>query len=345
MMRALASGLERAARAPRLVLVLLIVNLASAALLAVPLARTLEVELEHKDAAGRMVQGFDFPWWSQWAEGQHAWTSSFAPDVFGIGFAFRNVDLLLRGFLPGGLFVFREAGAGGGGGGGPDAPGGIDPLLLAFGAAHLALQVFLAGGVMATLRGPGRGFTVRGLLHGSGFYFGRFARLALLVLLMDLVLFRLNVPLARWADQHARESVSEATADLWLLGRHALLLLAVLWVNMVSGYAKAVIVLEERSSAALALASALAFALSRPLRTFGHYLAVAALGLGLLALWHALDSAFEPTGYASQAVTLVLAQALLFGRIGLRVALWAGQIDLWRRGARGASPWEAAAAA
>jgi len=326
-----------------MVLLLLLVNLASAALLAVPLARTLEADLEHRDAALRMVHGFDFPWWSQWAESQHGWTSSFAPEIFGTGFAFRNLDLLLRGFLPAGLFVTREAGPGGGagGGGGPDAPAGIDPVLLALGAAYLVLQVFLAGGVFAALRGPGRGFTVRGLLHGSGFYFGRFVRLALLVLLIDFLLFRLSVPLARWADHHARESVSEATADLWLLGRHALLLLAVLWVNMVSGYAKAVIVLEERSSAALALASALAFALTRPLRTFGHYLAVAALGLGLLALWHGLDSSFEPSGYASQAVALLLAQALVFGRIGLRVALWAGQIDLWRRGAGGST--EAAA--
>ena len=332
MVKALAAGIERALRAPRLVLLLLAVNLASAALRAVPLARTLEADLEHKDAASRMVHGFDFPWWSQWADGQHGWTASFAPDVFGIGFAFRNVDLLLRGFLPGGLFLSRETGPRGGGG--ADAPAAIDPVLLAFGAGYLVLHVFLAGGVFATLRGPGPGFTVRGLLHGCGFYFGRFLRLALLVLLVDFVVFQLNVPLSLWADHHAREAVSEATADLWLLGRHAVLLLAILFVNMVSGYAKAIIVLEERSSAALALASALAFALTRPLRAFGHYLAVAVLGLGLLAVWHALDSSFEATGYASQAVTLILAQALLFGRIGLRVALWAGQIDLWRRDAR-----------
>jgi hypothetical protein len=327
------------------VLLLLAVNLSCAALLAIPLARTLEADLQHTDAARGMMHGFDFPWWSQWSDAQHGWTSSFAPDLFGAGFAFRNLDLLLRGFLPAGLFVSPEprgAGGAGGGGGGGEGAAGVDPLILAFGAAYLLLQTFLAGGVMATLRGARASWTVRGLLHGSGFYFGRFVRLMLLVLLMDFVLFRLNAPVARWADHRAREAVSESAAAAWLIGRHVLLLLALLWINMVSGYAKAVVVLEERQSAALALLSALTFALTRPLRTFGHYLAVAALGVLLLALWHAVDSRWEATGYASQAVTLLLAQGLVAGRIGLRLALWAGQIDLYRRSAQ--APWEAAAA-
>jgi hypothetical protein len=338
-LRALAEGIRRTGRSFGLVLLLLGVNLVSAALLAVPLARTLEADLRHTDAAREMMHGFDFPWWSSWAAAQHGWTFSFAPDVFGVGFAFRNVDLLLRGYLPAGLFLAREPESAGGGGGTGEGGVGVDPVILALGAAYLVVQTFLAGGVLATLRGPRGTWTVRGLLHGSGFYFGRFLRLALLVLLVDLLLFQLNAPLARWADRRAREAVSEATAAAWLLGRHALLLLAILWINMVSGYAKAIVVLEERASAALALLSALSFALGRPLRAFGHYLALAALGVALLAVWHFLDSRWEAVGYASQVVTLVLAQALMAGRIALRLALWAGQIALLRR--FGPAPWDA----
>lgn len=308
---------------------LLFVNLGSAALLAVPLARTLEKDLEHKDAAREMMHGFDFPWWSQWSDAQQGWTASFAPDIFGVGFAFKNVDLLLRGYLPAGLFTRRD----------PEAAGeesrdeapGLDPVILAFGAAYLVLQTFLAGGVLATLRGAQGSWTLRGLLHGSGFYFGRFLRLGALVLLVDFVLFGLNAPLARWADHNAREAVSESTARFWLLGRHAVLLLALLWVNMVSGYGKSIVVLEERKSAALALLSAFAFALARPLRTFGHYLVVAALGVALLGLWGVADSLWPARGYSTQIVTFLMAQALLAGRIALRLVLWAGQIALLRR--------------
>jgi hypothetical protein len=341
MLHTLAEGFRRLARSAGLVPLLLLVNLGSAALLAVPLARTLEKDLEHRDAAREMLHGFDFPWWSQWSDAQQGWTSSFAPDVFGVGFAFKNVDLLLRGYLPAGLFVVREPEVTGAAAG--DAGPGVDPVILALAAAYLVLQTFLAGGVLATLRGTRGSWSVRSLLHGSGFYFGRFLRLVALVLLVDFVIFGLHAPLARWADHQAREAVSEATAHAWLLGRHALLLLALLWLNMVSGYAKAIIVLEERSSAALALLSAFSFALARPLRTFGHYLSLAALGVALLALWTLLDGAWEPTGYATQLVTLLLAQALMAGRIALRLTLWAGQLALYRRSAQ--APPDAVAAA
>jgi hypothetical protein len=339
MRHALLEGWRRVARSFGLVLLLLAVNLLSAAVLAVPLARTLERDLEHKDAARGMMHGFDFPWWSQWSDVQHGWTSSFAPDVFGVGFAFRNLDLLLHGYVPAGLFVTREPVESSGAGAGTGDGAGVDPVILALGAAYLVLQTFLAGGVLATLRGPRGTWTVRGLLHGSGFYFARFLRLGLLVLLVHLVLFQVNAPLARWADHRAREAVSEVTAHFWLLGRHALLLLAILWVNMVSGYAKAIVVLEERSSAVLALLSALTFALARPLRAFGHYLTIAALGVALLTVWSLLDSGWETVGYGTQLVTFVLAQALMAGRIALRLALWAGQIVLYRRFAQ--APWDA----
>ena len=145
MRRALFQGFRRLARSAGLVPLLLLVNLGSAALLAVPLARTLESDLEHKDAAREMVRGFDFPWWSRWSDAQQGWTESFGPDVFGVGFAFKNIDLLLRGYLPAGLFVTREREATGEGAR-PAAPG-VDPVILAVGAAYLVLQTFLAGGV------------------------------------------------------------------------------------------------------------------------------------------------------------------------------------------------------
>ena len=77
---ALSQGFRRLARSAGLVPLLLLVNLGSAALLAVPLARTLESDLQHKDAAREMMHGFDFPWWSQWSDAQRGWTASFAPD-------------------------------------------------------------------------------------------------------------------------------------------------------------------------------------------------------------------------------------------------------------------------
>jgi hypothetical protein len=330
MLHALREGFRAAGRSWGLAVVLLLLNLALAALMAVPLAARLEADLAGSDSAQAMLYGFDYNWWSEWSDRQTGWTATFHPDVFGRGFAFKNVDLLLKGAFPAGLLAVKHTDSNGESG--PALP---DPVLLGLGLLYLVLQTFLAGGLLSVLRSAGGEWTVRGLLHGSGFYFGRMARVALLALLVDFVLFRLNAPFAAWAEARARGAVSESTAMAWLLGRHALLLLAILLVHLVSGYAKALIVLEERASAILAFASAAAFAARNVVRVCGHYFALVAAGVILLAAWSLLDSAWETSGYKTQIVTFLLFQALVLGRLFLRLGLMGGQIALYRRLASG----------
>jgi hypothetical protein len=304
-----------------LAVLLLVVNLATALMLAAPLAGILRQDLHHKQASETMMYGFDFPWWSQWSDGQSGWTRSFGPEIFGVGFAFRNLELLLKGVVPGNLFARPAA----------EGPPAVDPLILGVGLAYLLVQTFLAGGILSALRGVQGTWTVRGLLHGAGFYFGRFVRVALLALGAAWLVFALNTPLAGWADARARESVSETAAMAWLIGRHVLLLLALLFVSLVSGYAKAIVVVEERSSALLAFVSALSFCMRNGLRTFGHYLVVVLLGLLLLAGWRLLDGAYPTTGYKTQLVTFALFQLFVLARVALRVMLMGGQLALYRR--------------
>jgi hypothetical protein len=272
-----------------------------------------------------MVKGFDFPWWSQWIEEQEAFASSFAPDILGTGFAVKNVDLLLRGQLPARLL------SRGAGGEEDDAPMPVDGSVLALGVLYLLLQTFLMGGVLATLRGEQGTWTVRSVLHGSGFYFGRFLRIALVALLLAWLVFRLNIPLARWADRSAREAVSEWTAIAWILGRHAALLLALLGVSLLSTLAKAITVIEERSSALLAFVSAFGFTVRHLAPTLGLYALVGALGMLLLLVWGQADAAWPVTGYRTQLVALVLMQGLVLGRLALRLTLAGGLVALYRR--------------
>lgn len=328
----LRDGFKAVGRSPGLVLLLLAVNIGLAALLALPLARTLEKDLRQTEAAANMMYGFDYGWWSQWSDSQSGWTSSFAPDIFGAGFAFKNGDLLLKGHFPAGLFVTRDERAiARDERAGPEGEPAIDRVILGLGLLYLVVQLFLTGGVLGVLRAPQGHWTVRGLLHGAGFYFGRFLRLGLIALLADYLLFRLNVPFARWADARAREAVSENTAMAWLLGRHALLLLGILFVHMVSSYAKVIVVLEERASAVLAFLSSLSFCLGNLLRAVGQYWVVAATALLLLGVWSFLDGHWETTGYKTQIVTLLLAQGLMAGRMALRLALLGAQVGLYRR--------------
>lgn len=310
-----------------LAVLVLLVNLGLAAALAEPLAGAIQRDLEHTGASVDMLYGFDHGWWKEWSERQTGWTRNFGPDLLGNGFAAKNLDSLLKGQLPLGLFARsddREPGAE------PAPTPGLDPVVLTLGAAYLLAQTFLTGGLLGVFRSPEGGWTVRSLLHGSGFYAGRLLRVMLLALATAAVVFWIHAPLAGWMDARARESVSETGALAWSLGRHALLLGALVFVHMVSSFAKVIVVVEERSSAALAFLSSLTFCMRNLGRTLGQYVIVAGAGLALLLAWRVLDGGLEVTGYKTQLVFLLLAQTFLLARIGLRLVLLAGQVALYR---------------
>lgn len=332
MTHAIREGFRALGRSWGLAVLLWAVNVGLAALLAAPLAATLERDLRHRDAAANMMYGFDYGWWSPWSDAHTGWKGSFSPEIFGVGFAFRNLELLSKGVLPVGLFRAPTTPEPEEGRNGESVrPDHLDDVILSLGALYLVAQTFLAGGLLGVFRGPQGSWTVRGLLHGSGFYFGRFLRVAALALIGLWMVFRLNAPLAPWADQRARESVSETGALAWSFGRHLLLLLAILFVHMVSSYAKVIVAVEERSSALLALLSSLGFCLRNLHRAAGQYLALVAMGVALIVAWGALDSRWETTGYRTQLVALLLAQAFVLCRVGLRLSLLAGQVALYRR--------------
>jgi hypothetical protein len=320
MIAALRFGLSAAWRCRGLAAFLLLVNLATAAILATSLFASLEAELANRGAAARLVAGFDHDWWRRWSDAQSGHEKAFGPEILGAGFAFRNLELLLKGELPARLFRTP----------GQKPAAGALPAILALGAAYLALQAVLAGGLLATLRGPRGGFTWRGFAHACGHYAGPLARLSLLLLASVAVVFLLNRPFSAWVDERAHEALSERSALAWALGRHLVLLLALLLVHLVGGYAKAVVVLEERRSAALAALSALAFVARNKAAALGHLAAIGVLGLGSLAAFVALDAGLSVSGYRSQLLALALMQGFVLLRIGLRLALAGGQLELLR---------------
>jgi hypothetical protein len=319
---AVVSGLRRTFRSWGLGVVLLAANLGVAALLAVPLAVTLAADFRERPSAAAMRDGFDYPWWSRWSDTRTGIAGSLSPDVLGAGLGLKNLDLLLKGQIPAGLFAVRDA---------EDRRRVLlDPVILAAGAGFMAVHVFLSGGIFSVLRQAQGRWTMRAVLHGAGFHFGRFARIALLMLAAVAVVFALNAPFARWADTQARESVSETAAHAWLLGRHAVLLAALVFVHLAGTYARAITVVEERTSAGLAVLSGFAFAAGHPLATAGIAAAISALFLAAYAAWQAFDAAWTARGYATQAALLLAMQAFVLVRILLRVALSAALMDFYR---------------
>jgi hypothetical protein len=304
-----------------LVVMVLLTNLGVALVAAAPLAFQLEGELRNRGASSAMMYGFDFDWWSHWSERQQGPQAALGPELLGTGFALKNTELLLKGWLPAGLFAR----------GADRAP--VDPLILALGLGYMVLQAFLTGGILAVLRRPRGGWSVRGLVHGCGFYFGRMLRLSLLALAAAGIVFALNTPFARFVDGLAREAVSGRTALVLTLGRHALLLLALLLVHMVFSHARVLMVREERLSALLATVSSLGFCARRLAPALGQYLSLGALAMLLMLLFALADSWLTVIGYRSQLAALVLFEAFVAARIAVRLWLLASQLELQRASA------------
>jgi hypothetical protein len=315
MMRSLGGGFRGVARNYGLVLLVLATNVGLALLLAVPFAILVEHDLARTGASSGMMYGFDYDWWSRWDSQAKGFSADFGPDLTGTGFAFRNLDLLLRGQVPGGLFA-GEAG--------PDA------AILGAGVLYLLLQVFLGGGLLAVFRSPGAGWTMHGIVHASGFYFGRLFRVSLLALGAIGLIFALDAPLAAWLDGLAREAISERSALALTLGRRAALLVALGLVHMVSSYAKVILVGDERRSALLAFVSSVGFCVRHLAAALGQYVVVAALGLALVWLFGVADAGIGVVGWRTQLVALALFQAFVGARITLRLGLLAAQLELYR---------------
>ena len=315
MLSALRAGFRSLARNWGLVVLVLLANVAFALVAAAPLARQLDRDLDGLGASGGMMYGFDYDWWSEWSARQTGPSSALAPDLLGAGFAFRDLDLLLRGGLPASLFA-------------RGGHLGVDGTVLGLGALYLLLQVFLAGGLLGVFRAPRGGWTVRGLVHGAGFYFARVLRVSLLALVAAGLLFAANVPFARWVDALAREAVSGRTAVALTFGRYALLLLGLVVVHMVSSYAKVLVVCEERLSAGLAFLSSLGFCARNLPATLGQYAVVLVLGAAAVALFGAADARLAVVGWKSQLVALALFEAFVAARIALRLGLLASQVEL-----------------
>jgi hypothetical protein len=345
MLSALRDGFRSLGRNWGLVLLVLVTNLAFALVLAVPLALQLDRDLAQTGASNAMMYGFDYDWWSLWSERQVGPSRTFGPDVLGSGFAFKSLDLLLRGRLPGGLFADASRRAG------EQPPAGrewwrqdADAVVLGVGALYVVLQVFLLGGLLGVFRAPRGGWTFRSLAYGSGFYFGRLLRVSLVALALAGIVFALDVPFARWVDRLARDAVSERTALVLLIGRHALLLAALLAVHMLASFARVVVVTEERRSAVLAWLTSLGFCARNLLAAVGQYAVVIIAAVLLLGLWSLADARLVVTGWRSQLLALVGFEALVVVQIALRLGLLAGQLELYRARARRPEPVVEAAA-
>ena len=224
-----------------LVVLVLAANLAMAAVLAVPLALQLDKDLAHRGASSAMMYGFDYAWWSAWSEQQQQGPAS-ATSARDPRHRLRVPEPRAAAEGPAAARALRaRRGSRGSARRSRDRSGSA--------ALYLVLQTFLTGGLVSASSAAARRLdaararstapaSTSGACCGSPAGAGR-RRAAC----------SRSTPRSRAGSTTRRARRSrDGSAVLLTLGRHALLLVALLLLHMVVSHAQVIVVLEERLS-------------------------------------------------------------------------------------------------
>ncbi len=309
--RAVTRGFGRGLGALSVALWMWLVNL----LLAVPASLVVGEALRESIGASKVHEalrrGLDLDWLGELLHDAEGIVSTFRSSLVGPGPILDNLELWFRGEL------FEQP-----------------MLLVATGALFALVWVLLLGGAIDRLARPSGVAGLVGLLPRGLHYFSRLLRLTVLTGVLYYFLYRLSRFLFPWLEERLREVTAESTVLLWNLAVAAFVLLVFALVDMAGDYARIAIVLEERRSSLLALASGAAFVLRSPVKTLAVYLLLSAPAWAVMALWAATAPGAGPATTVNIALAFLAAQLYLVAKIVLRLVLLAGEMTVFEESRR-----------
>lgn len=199
--------------------------------------------------------------------------------------------------------------------------------------ALLALvgQAFVAGGTIEVLTSDDARPFLHRFFRGAGHFFWRFLRAGLVgavaFLPVALVLTAAFGPINRALEEADWEPA-------WYLGQATflfLLALLALVVFLALDYARIRMARDDSRRTIRAFFGGVRFVATHPRATIGVWLVIAVLTAVVFALYLAYDEIVPATTWGAILLTLVVQQLTVWLRAGLRVAMVAGEIEVWDR--------------
>ncbi len=305
--RAVRNGAARLARARRVVVWLWLANLLFALPLAVAVGASIGNSIGASQVAERLLEGLDLIWHSEYAAVTDGVGGTLQPSQVGVGAFLDNLELWFSGAL------FE-----------------LEPGLVAAGVLYALVWALLLGGVLAYLQ-SGDVPTVRGFFGFGGEFFFRFVRLTAVVGVLYYGVFRFSRWLFARLEHLTRDVTAEKSVLLVYLGAAALVLLLLVFLRMISDYAKIAMVIEDRRSALLAALRGARFVAGKPLRTFGLVLLIAGVGAVALYLYSQVAPGVGQATWLAVIGAFLVSQLFLIVRLGLRLTLLGAELDLYER--------------
>ena len=297
-------GWQRVIHAPAIAAGVFAMTFVLALPLALVVRGAIAAHLRDSLMAVRAADGANWDWWQEFSAQATGLGTTFTPSVIGVATTIDSVSSVLDRRAP------------------------IAPVAWAL-AFYLAGWLFVSGGIIDRYarQRPTRTY---GFFAASGTFFFRFVRLGALVGVVYWWLFTYVHP---WLFGQVYETLTrnlnvERTAFAWRVALYVVFGLLVVFVNVLTDYAKARIVVEDRRSAAGALAAAWRFIRRHPRRVFGLYALNAITFIALVGVWALV--APGAGGSVTTWIGFVLTQLYVIARLLFKLQFLASETALFQ---------------
>jgi len=198
------------------------------------------------------------------------------------------------------------------------------------GIVYLLVNIFLTGGIIASLTAKHR-VSMRRFLNTAGRYFLRYLRLfVILAIVIGLLVAGYGMGLSDIVDSRRENALTDVSSFFWRAGPLFALLVIVSLILMVFDYAKIRTIVDGRRSMFFASFAALGFALRRGLRTVSLFYLNLLIVLVLWALYLLVENQFSNATLFSMISLFVVQQLFILSRVWMRLSFFSSQLAFYQ---------------
>jgi hypothetical protein len=301
-------GSTNTRKAARMILLLLIVNLAFSLVLALPMYHSLKDSFGDSLVGEQMAKGFDYLWWEEFRDEAEGLEKTFNPSIIGKGAILNNLEgLLMMRFL------------------------GLPPIVLLVGLLYIILHTFLAGGMLTILSPNEVKFSLGKFFRGAGSHFFRFFLLMLLSWLFFILFPFMSFGILGSILENVRENAfSEITPFYLGLVFNAVVLVLFLFIQMVFDYGRITVVLEESRNVLKATFRAFGFVFGHLGSTLGLFYLLFLVQVAVTLVYIFIQAHIPQSHFWGVLIAFLFQQMFIYSLIWVRCWLYSSQMELYR---------------
>jgi hypothetical protein len=301
-------GFANTRKAARMILLILIINLAFSLILALPLYHSLKDSFGDSLVGERMTKGFDYLWWEEFRDEAKGLEKTFTPSIIGKGAILNNLEgLLMMRFL--------------------DLPS----IILIMGLLYIILHSFLAGGILSIFNKEEVKFSMEEFFRGAGSHFFRFFLLMLLSWFFFILFPFVSFGILGSILENVRENAFSEVIPFYLgLIFNAVVLFLFLFIQMIFDYGRIQIVLEESRNVLKAAFRAFGFFFRHPGSTLGLFYLLFFVQVVVTLLYILIQGFIPQSHFWGVWVAFLFQQVFIFSLIWVRCWLYSSQMELYR---------------